>query len=84
MVRAVGGLVKVQDNTTGFSYREHSSAALGEAMARAMHLYRHDPEKIALMQQSAVARIHELHTWPRVMKQYLALYKKAQERTRCR
>jgi starch synthase len=84
IVRAVGGLVKVLDGETGFSYKEHSAAALSDTMLRAMHLYRQEPDRLPHMQQNAVRRIHELHTWPQVMDRYLKLYDKAQKRTRCK
>lgn len=74
IVHHVGGLVKVADGETGFSYQQHSSAALSAAMQRAMVLYHDDPERIRTMQRQAVARIYERHTWQRVMKQYLQLY----------
>jgi len=77
IVHHVGGLVKVQDGETGFSYIQHSPAALTEAIQRAIILYYEDTAKIREMQRQAVVRIHERHTWNMVMKQYLQLYKEA-------
>jgi len=79
IVHHVGGLVKVVDGETGFSYREHSPAALSAAIQRAMALYHDDPVRIRVMQRQAVACIHERHTWQKVMNQYLQLYMKAKQ-----
>ncbi|MEK6201017.1 MAG: glycosyltransferase, partial [Desulfobulbaceae bacterium] len=77
IVHHVGGLVKVLDGETGFSYIQHTAAALGEAMRRGMALYHEHPARIREMQRQAVKRIQERHTWQRVMKQYLQLYNEA-------
>ncbi len=77
IVHHVGGLVKVLDGETGFSYIPHTPAALSEAMQRAMSLYQEYPARIRKMQRQAAKRIHERHTWQVVMKQYLQLYQEA-------
>ncbi len=77
IVHAVGGLVKVQDGKTGFSYEKQSSDALCEAIERALHLYETDPSAIRTMQRQAVELIHERYTWDTVSKEYLKLYVKA-------
>jgi len=77
IVHHVGGLVKVLDGETGFSYIQHTPAALSEAMQRAMALYREHPDRIREMQRQAVLQIQEKHTWQMVMKQYLQLYKES-------
>jgi len=77
IVHHVGGLVKVLDGETGFSYIPHTPAALSEAMQRAMAMYQEYPARIRKMQRQAVKRIHERHTWQMVMKQYLQLYNEA-------
>jgi starch synthase len=79
IVHRVGGLVKVVDGETGFSYTKHTPAALSAAMQRGMALYREHPAKIREMQRQAVGRIRESHTWQMVMKQYLQLYQEAKE-----
>jgi starch synthase len=81
IVHHVGGLVKVLDGETGFAYGQHAPAALSAAMQRAMALYHDDPGRIREMQRQAVARIHERHTWQKVMNQYLHLYMKAKQGT---
>ena len=77
IVHHVGGLVKVLDGETGFSYTRHTPGALSEAMQRAMALYQEHPGRIREMQRQAVMLIGEKYTWQRVMKQYLHLYKEA-------
>ena len=78
IVHHVGGLVKVLDGRTGFSYREHTPEALAGAMRRALALFRDDPEQVRAMQQQAVQEILDHHTWQKVMESYLALYRDAQ------
>jgi len=77
IVHLVGGLVKVEDGKTGFSYSDHSSAALAETMQRALSIFRTRPEQIRTMQQAAVQRIAERHTWKKVMASYFKLYDQA-------
>jgi len=79
IVHAVGGLVKVVDGKTGFSYEKQSTAALCEAIERALHLYTTDPSAIRIMQRQAVELIHERYTWHTVSKEYLKLYTKAKQ-----
>ena len=78
IVHHVGGLVKVLDGRTGFSYRKHTPEALARAMRRALALFRDDPAGIRTMQRQAVEEILEHHTWDKVMASYLALYRDAQ------
>ena len=73
----VGGLVKVIDGRTGFTYTEHSSAALTETVRKSLELYQSDPEAIRLIQKQAVQQIREKHTWEKVMQKYLDFYRKA-------
>lgn len=74
IVHHVGGLVKVLDGRTGFSYREHSPEALADSVRRALFLYRTDPAGIRGMQQQAVQHVREQYSWDRVKDRYLALY----------
>jgi starch synthase len=76
IVHHVGGLVKVKDGQTGFSYWENSAVSLVQAMERALQAYR-DKQLIRKMQKEAVRLIDERYTWKEVKKQYLQLYKKA-------
>lgn len=77
VVHHIGGLVKVKDGETGFSYREHKSAALMGAMQTALHTFRTDAKKIRAMQQAAVRVIHDTYTWDKVLTRYLSLYQEA-------
>ncbi len=75
IVHHVGGLVKVINEKTGFSYVEHSPDALAEAIVRAIAAY----ENKTLMQtmlKSAAELIDRKYTWKEVKNQYLQLYKK--------
>jgi starch synthase len=77
IVHSVGGLVKVVDGKSGFSYAKQSVATLCDAIERALELYATDPAAIRRMQRQAVELIHERYTWKTVSKKYLELYKKA-------
>ncbi|WP_417910534.1 glycogen synthase [Candidatus Electronema sp. PJ] len=77
VVHHVGGLVKVIDQETGFTYQEHAPESLAAAMQQALNVYRHDRGKLAAMQRAAVERIRNRHTWQQVMQDYLALYQQA-------
>jgi len=79
IVHHVGGLVKVVDEKTGFAYVGESAAALTMAIARALAVYRYEPERFRRMQQRAVERIECLHTWKQVMESYRTLYQQAVE-----
>jgi starch synthase len=77
IVHHVGGLVKVEDGKTGFAYHEHSSAALSEAMQRALLMFRRQPERIRTMQQESVKVIHNSYTWDKIVLRYMQLYQEA-------
>jgi starch synthase len=77
IVHHIGGLIKVEDGVTGFAYREHSSAALMAAMQKALHTFRHTPDKIREMQREAAENIYRNYTWDMVLQRYLALYHEA-------
>ncbi|MEW6220094.1 MAG: glycogen/starch synthase [Thermodesulfobacteriota bacterium] len=80
VVHHVGGLVKVVDGETGLAFHEPTAAALTAAMERALALFRSQPQAIRAMQQAAVRRIHDRHTWDRVVSRYLDLYQRARPR----
>ena len=79
IVHAVGGLVKVVDGITGFSYDKQTSDALCEAIERALYFYETDPLAIRVIQRQAINLIHERYTWDTVSKEYVKLYKKAKQ-----
>jgi starch synthase len=77
IVHRVGGLVKVLDRETGFSYQENTASGLAGAIADALDLYRRDSEALRAMQRAAVARIVARHTWEHALTDYLQLYSRA-------
>ncbi len=79
IVHRVGGLVKVIDGQTGFSYSENVSTILAATMSRALMIYQHDPDRIRAMQRAAVERIIHCHTWEKVKDAYLSLYQQAMQ-----
>ncbi|MFC1827803.1 glycogen synthase [Thermodesulfobacteriota bacterium] len=77
VVHHVGGLVKVEDGVTGFSFKDFSPDALMAAMLRAMRVFRDAPEKIIDMQENAAKRINEKFSWDKIVHRYLELYARA-------
>ena len=75
IVHYVGGLVKVLDNRTGFTYVKNDPAFLAEAMGRVMQIYE-NKKLVRSMQKEAVRVIQEKFTWEKVKNHYLQLYKK--------
>ncbi len=75
IVHHVGGLVKVVDGKTGLAYRG-GTEELEKALERAIALFS-APKMLRSMQQEAVMRIREKHTWNQVMQAYQQLYEKA-------
>ncbi len=75
VVHRVGGLVKVRDGQTGFSYDEHSPGALAAAVQRTTDLYVQNPRTLDEIRRRAFAEIFSVHTWDRVLADaYLPLY----------
>lgn len=77
IVHHVGGLVKVEDGTTGFAYDDHSFKALMGAMQKAMAVFREKPLKIRNMQKESIKLIHKSYTWDKIVIRYGELYKEA-------
>ncbi|NOX25261.1 MAG: glycogen synthase [Deltaproteobacteria bacterium] len=77
IVHAVGGLVKVRDGKTGFTYDAHDSGVLIAAMQRAINLFATEKPALARMQKAAVILIHRKYTWDKVMSRYLELYRRS-------
>jgi starch synthase len=67
VVHHVGGLVKVRDGETGFSYADHSPDALGAAIDRTTALFQGQSEHLDRMKREAFAEVFSLHTWDRVL-----------------
>jgi starch synthase len=75
IVHAVGGLVKVRHGETGYSYREHSAEALGDAVLESLGDWETRPGHLESMRRRAFAEIFDRHTWDRVLSEhYLPLY----------
>jgi starch synthase len=80
IVHRVGGLVKVRDGETGFSYDEQSPAALAAVIDRTRGLFFSDQARLDAIRRKAFSEIFSLHTWDRVLQDgYLPLYEKALE-----
>jgi starch synthase len=80
IVHRVGGLVKVRDGETGFSYDVQSPAALSAALRRTARAFTADPATLEGIRRRAFAEIFIRHTWDRVLEDgYLPFYKKAIE-----
>ncbi len=80
IVHRVGGLVKVRDGQTGFSYDEQTASALSEALGRTADLFSSQPDLLAGIRRRAFAEIFSSHTWEKVLEEgYLPLYARAME-----
>lgn len=77
IVHWVGGLVKVSDGETGFSYTTNNAPSLVEAVTRAVNLREEQPEQLREMQKKAVRIIVQEYSWKKVKEKYLGLYKHA-------
>lgn len=77
IVHRVGGLVKVINGETGFSYIGNEPVRLVETIVEALRLYRQHPHTLRSMQMAAVERILRHHTWDRAMAAYRSLYRQA-------
>ena len=78
IVHPVGGLVKVEEEATGFVFSEYDGAVLAAAMEKAVRCWE-DKKCLRNMQGSAIWLIERRYTWKIVKEKYLQLYKKAKE-----
>jgi starch synthase len=80
IVHHVGGLVKVRDGQTGFSYDEQSTSALSAVLQRTAGLFESRPDLLDGIRRRAFEEIFSDHTWDRVLEEsYLPLYTRAVE-----
>jgi starch synthase len=80
IVHRVGGLVKVRDGETGFTYDKQSGAALAAVVERSTQLFREEPRLLEQIRRTAFGEIFSAHTWDRVLAcGYGPLYQKAAE-----
>ncbi len=77
IVHHVGGLVKVEDNKTGFVYKEHSAAALMETMQNVLELFRTDADHLRTIQKESIETIYNSYTWDKIMLRYMKLYQES-------
>lgn len=78
VVHAVGGLRKVRDGETGFSYRDQTPACLAAAVRRCLGLAERDPAALDAMRKRAFRDVREHRSWDRVLKEgYYPLYEAA-------
>ncbi|HVP19975.1 MAG TPA: glycogen/starch synthase [Spirochaetia bacterium] len=82
IVHRVGGLVKIRDGQTGFSYDEQSSSALSDALLRTADMFASRPDVLEAIRRRAFLEIFSDHTWDRVLEEgYLKLYSRALDGT---
>jgi starch synthase len=78
LVHAVGGLQKVRDGETGYSYGNQDPSTLAAAIRRCARIHREQPGALAAVRRRAFREIFDLHTWDRVHREgYLPLYQAA-------
>jgi starch synthase len=78
LVHAVGGLRKVRDGETGYSYGNQDPATLADAIRRCVRIHREEPAALAAVRRRAFHEIFDRHTWDRVHREgYLPLYRAA-------
>jgi starch synthase len=76
IVHHIGGLVKVVDGETGFSYHENSPEFLCDAMLGARTVF-DDKARMREMQTAALHKIRAQHTWNTVVQSYVGLYRES-------
>jgi len=75
VVHRVGGLVKIRDGETGFSYDRQEPADLAAAVERTSGLFVREPGTLDRIRRTAFAEIWSRHTWEHVLADsYLPLY----------
>jgi starch synthase len=78
VVHRVGGLNKVRDCETGFSYAQHSGRALQEAVERTARLFQDRSPLLEKIRRTAFDEVFSSHTWDRVLaRDYVPLYRRA-------
>jgi starch synthase len=78
VVHKVGGLNKVRDGETGFSYAEQSGRALEEAVERTTRLFQDRSPLLDKIRRTGCEEVFSAHTWDSVLaKEYIPLYVRA-------
>lgn len=79
VVRATGGLADtVMDGLTGFAFEEYSAEAFWRALARALRVYREDPDLWRRIQERGMAVDS---SWERSAREYVELYERVLTRS---
>jgi starch synthase len=78
IVHRVGGLVKVRDGETGFSYDDQTGPALAAVVEKSTEMFHESAHVLEQVRRTAFGEIFSTHTWDRVLAQgYDPLYEKA-------
>ncbi len=76
VVHSVGGLKKVRDGETGFSYARHAAADLAAAIERTTELFRSAPALLDSIRRTGFAEVFSRHSWDRVLAEgYVPFYR---------
>lgn len=70
IVHRVGGLVKVVDEQTGFSYEKGTRGGFWGAFVRSLDLFENHPEKILRMRRQAFASAIQDYQWERILEEH--------------
>jgi starch synthase len=78
VVHKVGGLNKVRDGETGFTYVQQSGAALGEAIERTARLFGDHSPLLEKIRRTGFEEVFSHHSWDSVLAEgYFPLYRRA-------
>lgn len=67
IVHRVGGLVKVVDGKTGFSYQKNQNGGLWATFMRTLDLWESDPDKIQALRRQAFSAAIQDFQWTRIL-----------------
>jgi len=69
IVHRVGGLVKVVDEETGFSYEKHKQGGLWGAFLRSYQMWESRPQKLIELRRQGFVSVLEEFQWPRILEE---------------
>lgn len=67
IVHRVGGLVKVLDGETGFSYAKNEGGGFWGAFQRSLELWEQDPARLSVMRRQAFQRVIGEFNWTNIL-----------------
>lgn len=70
IVHRVGGLVKVRDGQTGFSYTRNQGGGFWGAFLRSLRTWETEPSQITEMRRNAFMSVLEDYQWPRILEEH--------------